>query len=303
MFIKDIVVGERRREDLGDVPALAKSIQQYGLLQPVVIDAAMNLVAGERRLVACQSLEWEEIEVRQLGDLSTQELRLLELEENIRRKGLTPYEKNKAMVELVDAVKEGLQKDSLSESDNESPKQKGGQSNPASQQKVAERTGIPRSTAIEAQAHVETADAFPFMQTWPQYKVLEAREVVATLPKEEHERVAVLINQPGTPPDVGVSILRDMASKSVQERESIYKQSESKDVFHLQQALPAKPAMPDSRLLHLRQAMKELAAISNLSKDELKDSVNTEIGHLILLEERIKESVAEAKPFALEPVI
>ena len=74
--IKDIVVGERRREDLGDVTALAKSIQQYGLLQPIVVDAAMNLVAGERRLSACLSLGWERIEVQQLGDLSMQELRL-----------------------------------------------------------------------------------------------------------------------------------------------------------------------------------------------------------------------------------
>ena len=48
-----------------------------------------------------------------------------------------------------------------------------------STRKVAERTGIPRTTASEAQSHVETADAFPFMQSWPQYRVLEARELLA----------------------------------------------------------------------------------------------------------------------------
>ena len=45
--------------------------------------------------------------------------------------------------------------------------------------------------------------------------------------------------------------------------------------------------------------MKELAAVSKLSKDDLKCSVDTEIGHLILLEEEIKESAAEANHFAL----
>jgi len=58
------------------------------------------------QLRACQSLGWERIDAREVGDLSNVELRLLELEENIRRKNLTPYEKNKAMMEYVEAVKE-----------------------------------------------------------------------------------------------------------------------------------------------------------------------------------------------------
>ena len=103
---------------------------------------------------------------------------MLELEENIRRKDLTEYEKNKAMVEYVEAVKEEgleLRTDSVQNS-------LGRPSDPTSERKVAERTGIPASTAREAQSHVETADLFPFMQSWPQYRVLEAREVVAKLP-------------------------------------------------------------------------------------------------------------------------
>ena len=296
MLIKDIVVGERRREDLGDVIALAKSIQQYGLLQPVVIDAARNLVAGERRLLACQSLGWESIEVRQLGDLSTQELRLLELEENIRRKDLTEYEKNKTIGEYVTAVKEELEAAAADKElrPDSGQNHKGGRpSQAASTRKVAERTGIPRQTAEKARSHVETVDVFPFMQSWPQYRVLEAREQVVRIPVDEHPRIATLLDQPGIPPTEGVSIIRLLATKPQEEREGIYALNESKDSHQRQQALAAaKPHMPDPRLPHLRQAMKELATVSNLSKDDLKDSFRAEIGHLILLEDKINEELA-----------
>ncbi len=303
MLIKDILVGERRREEMGDVIALANSIQQYGLLQPVVIDAAMNLVAGERRLLACKALEWKSIEVRQLGELSTQELRLLELEENIRRKNLTSYEMNKTIGEYVAAVKEELEAEAadkeLRPESGQNQKQAGRPSQAASTRKVAARTGIPRQTAEKAQFHVETADAFPFMQSWPQYQVLEAREQVAGIPVAEYPRITTLLDQPSIPPTEGVSILRNLATKLQEEREGIYALNESNDSSQRQQALTdaaaPKPPTPEDnpRLSHLRQAMKELAEVSKLSKDDLKDSVDNEIDHLISLEAKMKE------PFAL----
>ena len=50
--VTDIIVGERYRKDLGDIAALAASIQQVGLLQPIVVKPDMQLVAGRRRLEA-----------------------------------------------------------------------------------------------------------------------------------------------------------------------------------------------------------------------------------------------------------
>lgn len=61
--VREIVVGERYRVDLGDIPALAQSIAQVGLLQPVVIRPDMTLVAGARRLEACKLLGWTEVPV------------------------------------------------------------------------------------------------------------------------------------------------------------------------------------------------------------------------------------------------
>jgi N6-adenosine-specific RNA methylase IME4 len=50
----DIKVGERHRKDMGDIAALARDINERGLLQPVVVDRDGVLIAGERRLKAWQ---------------------------------------------------------------------------------------------------------------------------------------------------------------------------------------------------------------------------------------------------------
>lgn len=65
MTINNIRVGDQRhRHDLGDLDGLAKSIRAVGLLHPVTVDEQGNLLAGARRLAACQSLGWTDIDVR-----------------------------------------------------------------------------------------------------------------------------------------------------------------------------------------------------------------------------------------------
>jgi ParB family chromosome partitioning protein len=59
----DIIVGERHRKDMGDIDGLAASIGELGLLHPVVIKPTGELIAGERRLRAAESLGWTEISV------------------------------------------------------------------------------------------------------------------------------------------------------------------------------------------------------------------------------------------------
>ena len=45
--ISAIQVGKRHRKDLGDIRALARSIQEIGLLHPVVIRPDRKLIAGD----------------------------------------------------------------------------------------------------------------------------------------------------------------------------------------------------------------------------------------------------------------
>lgn len=62
--IEHVVVGERFRKDFGDLQALADSIKEIGLLQPIGIDAGYRLVFGERRLRAFKLLGRSTIPVR-----------------------------------------------------------------------------------------------------------------------------------------------------------------------------------------------------------------------------------------------
>jgi len=59
--ISSITVGERIRKEFGDIDALAASIDELGLLHPIVIDKHHKLLAGERRLRAAQRLGWTTI--------------------------------------------------------------------------------------------------------------------------------------------------------------------------------------------------------------------------------------------------
>ena len=61
MKIEAIKVGDRFRKDLGDIKTLASSIQEIGLLQPIVVNQDNELIAGQRRLEACKLLGRTEV--------------------------------------------------------------------------------------------------------------------------------------------------------------------------------------------------------------------------------------------------
>jgi ParB-like chromosome segregation protein Spo0J len=93
-LIADIrVPADRVRKDLGDVAALAASLDDVGLIQPVVVTPENVLVAGVRRLEAAKRLGWPEIDVHVVADLVTAALTLTaERDENTCRKDFTPME-------------------------------------------------------------------------------------------------------------------------------------------------------------------------------------------------------------------
>jgi len=98
--LKDIIVKDRLREDLGDIEGLAASIARFGLIQPIVLNQSQQLVAGGRRYAACQKLALEHVSVCYVETLSQDELHELELEENIRRKSMTWQEECLSILEI-----------------------------------------------------------------------------------------------------------------------------------------------------------------------------------------------------------
>ena len=61
--IGSIIVGRRHRRDMGDIAALAASIEDIGLLNPITVDSDGNLLAGGRRLAVCKRLGLQKIPV------------------------------------------------------------------------------------------------------------------------------------------------------------------------------------------------------------------------------------------------
>jgi SAM-dependent methyltransferase len=87
--LKRIQVGRRFRKALGDLQALAESIEEVGLLHPVVVTPQGRLVAGRRRLEAVKLLGWGTVPVR-VVDLEN--IAEGELAENVQRKDFLPSE-------------------------------------------------------------------------------------------------------------------------------------------------------------------------------------------------------------------
>ena len=88
---------------LVDIEGLSKSINQLGLLQPIIVrplDNFFDLVAGHRRLEACKKLRWRKIpcHVVELSDKSAFEVSLTE---NLDRKTLEPLEEGRAFQKYV----------------------------------------------------------------------------------------------------------------------------------------------------------------------------------------------------------
>jgi DNA modification methylase len=89
--IADIKVGHRHRRDMGDLKALADSIRQEGLLQPIGVTDRLELVFGERRLLAYRDILKKKTILARVVDVSS--LLAGEYHENEIRKDFTPSER------------------------------------------------------------------------------------------------------------------------------------------------------------------------------------------------------------------
>src|SRR5438034_1610702 len=96
----------RRDVDPAALEELTASIRKAGLLQPVVVRQApgnnggFELIAGERRLRACQALGWEKIPAvkREVDDRTVLTLALVE---NLQRDDLSPVDEARGYERLI----------------------------------------------------------------------------------------------------------------------------------------------------------------------------------------------------------
>jgi ParB family chromosome partitioning protein len=97
----------RRDVDQTALAELTASIKQAGLLQPVVVRQApgatkpsFELIAGERRLRACQALGWEKIPAVQ-REVDDRTVLTLALVENLQRDDLSPVDEARGYERLI----------------------------------------------------------------------------------------------------------------------------------------------------------------------------------------------------------
>src|SRR3984893_6764340 len=91
------------RRFLGDIAALAESMQDYGLQQPISVRAEGErfvVTSGMRRLAAARILRWETITAF-VRSVNADDAYLLDLIENIQREDLSAEEEADAFGELI----------------------------------------------------------------------------------------------------------------------------------------------------------------------------------------------------------
>jgi ParB family chromosome partitioning protein len=253
--IQRVVVGERRRQSLGRLQSLKKSISDHGLIHPILLRGDV-LVAGHRRLEACRALNWKTIPARQVERLTDDELRAIELEENTIREALSDFAASKqrlAQIRQAEAdLKAKAKEDAVSVSTrNENSKRGRREGRPkgtkaGSKRDVAEQTGISPAEQVRVERHVALAEQFPFMQRtgWVQHSVLEAGVELEKLPSRDRSQVAALLDQDAIPPKTAIGMLKNVINMNTDERRSLFEQAKSDDDVTRRTALTRAAAVP-----------------------------------------------------------
>ena len=95
--IDKIIIGSNRRDlDMNFVEELAQSIQEFGLMHPIIVNMEYTLIAGLHRLEAVKLLGWGKIQCTVM-DLRGLQAELAEIDENFIRNPLSEREKCKIL--------------------------------------------------------------------------------------------------------------------------------------------------------------------------------------------------------------
>jgi hypothetical protein len=261
--IDNVVIGTRRRQKLGRLQDLARSIAEHGLIHPILLRGD-TLVAGHRRLEACRSLEWKTIPARQVDRLSDDQLRAIELDENSKREALSDFATSKARLAQIrqaeaDLKAKAKEPKEVSAQPGQKPSKGGRPRKSASREAIAEELGTSRQEIDRVERHVALAEQYPFMQRqgWKRPDVLDAGDQLQQLPDEDRSPIAALLDQDAIPPERAIELLTHAAMMSPARRRSIVERATAEDAFVRRTALTDLgnvPPPPDPGLLALHDA-------------------------------------------------
>jgi N6-adenosine-specific RNA methylase IME4 len=243
--IASINIGARHRKEFGDLTALAHSIDEQGLLQPLAITPDNTLIAGERRLRAWSQTKFADQEIP-VHVVNLYEIVRGEWAENTDRKDFTPSEivaiKRALEPKLKEAAKDrqGTRTDIVGNSHNvESGRV---------HEKLSAFVGKDRKTIEKAEAVVDAAEAEPEKYAelvevmdrtgkvngpWRRLQVLRQVEEIKRkketgqldLPVGKFDRIVVDVPWPHEPDDPAPALrgraTRDYPTMSIEEIKSL----------------------------------------------------------------------------------
>jgi ParB/RepB/Spo0J family partition protein len=101
-FIKpgDVLIKPRMRKEVKDIDKMSASLHENGQFNPIMLDEDGALVQGFRRLTGAMGLGWSWVWFATREDLSLRRKKVFELEENIQRQQMTPFEEAEAISEI-----------------------------------------------------------------------------------------------------------------------------------------------------------------------------------------------------------
>ncbi len=159
--IAAIKIGNRHRNDLGNVGLLAASIADVGLLHPIVITFDRTLIAGARRIAACRQLGWTNIPVT---IVNLDQIVLGEFAENAHHKNFLPSEIG-AIRREIEPLEKAVAKERQRKHGGTAPGKHSGQISASdagkTRDKVGAFAGVSGRTVEKIGAVVDAAEAEP----------------------------------------------------------------------------------------------------------------------------------------------
>lgn len=153
--LKSIVIGERAREEMGDLDGLEEDMKSSGLITPLAVkdnkDNTYTLLAGERRFTVLKRNEIPAVPVRIYSkDLSEIEMKIIEKSENFHRKDMEFWELDRLTLEIHQMQQQ------LHGVKSPGPNQDGW-----STEDTGEMTGVTKGAVSTSIKRAEARDAFP----------------------------------------------------------------------------------------------------------------------------------------------
>ena len=214
LSLEDIDISEfnvRRREITADLDELAKSLDRFGLHQPIVVARKGNrfaVVVGQRRYLAAKQLGWDQISALILTQPPEQvQAAILSLSENIQRRDLSARDKSDAFVSLLDALGSvAAVAEAVGVTDQTVRNWLGYAAVPEPIKELVQERGLTRDQATRIARHVEE----------PQAAVEIARRVSEAAVKKDRDRILESARElPGRP---AATILRRAEQKQKERR-------------------------------------------------------------------------------------